>query len=87
MKWIKNFILWLWQFPQNYLAFFGIWMFRGLCYYGGKYEGKNVIYSTYIPSSFSLGDYIFMVPDSPKKSFKHELGHCYQSQLLIYSDL
>lgn len=82
MKWIKNFILWLWQFPQNYLAFLVYGCLGPPCYYGGKYEGKNVIYSTYIPSSFSLGDYIFMVPDFPKESFKHELGHCYQSQLL-----
>ena len=58
MKWIKNFILWLWQFPQNYLAFLVYGCLGYLCYYGGKCEGKNIIYSTYIPSSFSLGEFL-----------------------------
>lgn len=82
MKWIKNFILWLWQFPQNYLAFL-VWGCLGLsASYSRSYNGRHVICSRYIISSFSLGDYIFTFPISPEKIIKHELGHCYQSQLL-----
>lgn len=82
MKWIKNFILWLWQFPQNYLAFLIYGCLGYLCYYGGKYNGKNLIITEYILSNFSLGDYIFALPNSTDRSLKHELGHSYQSQLL-----
>ena len=46
------------------------------------YYGRHVIYSNYIASSFSLGDYIFALPNSPEEGLRHELGHSYQSQLL-----
>ena len=82
MKWLSNFLLWLWQFPQNYIAFLVYSCLGYLCYYGKEYYGRHVIYSNYIASSFSLGDYIFALPNSTDKSLKHELGHSYQSQLL-----
>lgn len=82
MKWIKNFILWLWQFPQNYLAFLIYGCLGYLCYFGGKHNGKNLIYSSSILSSFSLGDYIFLLPNSSQEAIKHEYGHCIQSQIL-----
>nr|DAI59018.1 MAG TPA: Calcium homeostasis modulator [Crassvirales sp.] len=43
---------------------------------------ERMLFIVLIFLQVSLGDYIFMVPDFPKESFKHELGHCYQSQLL-----
>lgn len=82
MKWLISFLLWLWQFPQNYIAFLIYGCLGYLCYYGGKYNGKNLIITEYILSNFSLGDYIFVLPNSTDKSLKHELGHSYQSQLL-----
>ena len=82
MKWLVSFLLWLWQFPQNYIAFLIYGCLGYLCYYGGKYNGKNLIITEYILSNFSLGDYIFALPNSTDKSLKHELGHSYQSQLL-----
>lgn len=82
MKWLCNFLLWLWQFPQNYIAFLIYGCLGYLCHYGGKYNGKNLIITEYILSNFSLGDYIFVLPNSTDKSLKHELGHSYQSQLL-----
>lgn len=82
MKWLSNFLLWLWQFPQNYIAFLIYGCLGYLCYYGGKYNGKNLIITEYILSNFSLWDYIFALPNSTDKSLKHELGHSYQSQLL-----
>lgn len=82
MKWLISFLLWLWQFPQNYIAFLIYGCLGYLCYYGGKYNGKNLIITEYILSNFSLGDYIFALPNSTDKSLKHELGHSYQSQLL-----
>lgn len=82
MKWLVSFLLWLWQFPQNYIAFLIYGCLGYLCYYGGKYNGKNLIITEYILSNFSLGDYIFALPNSTGKSLKHDLGHSYQSQLL-----
>lgn len=82
MKWLISFLLWLWQFPQNYIAFLIYGCLGYLCYYGGKYNGKNLIITEYILSNFSLGDYIFALPNSTDKSLKHDLGHSYQSQLL-----
>ena len=82
MKWLSNFLLWLWQFPQNYTAFLVYSCLGHLCYYGKEYCGRHVIYSNYIASSFSLGDYFFAFPDSPEEVLRHELGHSYQSQLL-----
>lgn len=82
MKWLSNFLLWLWQFPQNYIAFLIYGCLGYLCHYGGKYNGKNLIITEYILSNFSLGDYIFALPNSTDKSLRHELGHSYQSQLL-----
>lgn len=82
MKWLSNFLLWLWQFPQNYIAFLVYSCLGYSCYYGKEYYGRHVIYSNYIASGFSLGDYIFALPDSPGEVLRHELGHSYQSQLL-----
>ena len=82
MKWLSNSLLWLWQFPQNHIAFLIYGCLGYLCNYGGKYNGKNLIITEYILSNFSLGDYIFALPNSTDESLKHELGHSYQSQLL-----
>ena len=72
MKWLSNFLLWLWQFPQNYIAFLVYSCLGYLYYYGKEYYGRHVIYSNYIVA----------LPNSTDKSLKHELGHSYQSQLL-----
>lgn len=82
MKWLSNLLLWFWQFPQNYIAFLIYGCLGYLCTYGGKYNGKSLIITEYILSNFSLGDYIFALPNSTEESLKHELGHSYQSQLL-----
>lgn len=81
MKKLIKFLLWLWQFPQNYLAFIICGL---LCYnyYSSYYNGKILIITNYILCGFSLGDYIFITPNYSNKVLKHELGHCYQSQLL-----
>lgn len=82
MKWIKMFMLWIWQIPQNYIAFFICGVLGPLCTYGGIYNNKSLIISNNILSNFSLGDYIFIKPNTPEKGIRHELGHSYQSQLL-----
>lgn len=53
-----------------------------LASYKGKYKGENVIVSDHILSCFSLGDYIFALPNSPDVSIAHEYGHCKQSEYL-----
>lgn len=82
MKKVGSILLWLWQIPQHLLALI-ICFFGGyFIYYGEKFNGKTVIYSVYFKASFSLGDYLFIVPNSSKNILRHELGHSYQSQIL-----
>ena len=51
---VKDVLLWLWQFPQNILAFI---IYRCLLYWNypsGKYYGKYVIYSYFIKLLFEF---------------------------------
>lgn len=81
-KWLIGFLLWLWQIPQNLLAFIIIGFLGYLCYYAGKFKEAKLVHTEYIISSFSLGDYIFTFPSSSEDIRKHELGHCRQSKIL-----
>ena len=82
LNWLKGVLLWVWQFPQNFLAFTVYSVLGYLAIYKGKYKGENVIVSDHILSCFSLGDYIFALPNSPDVSIAHEYGHCKQSEYL-----
>lgn len=79
---VKDVLLWLWQFPQNILAFI---IYKCLLYWSypsGKYYGKYVIYNKVILSSFCLGEYLFMRISAPENVVKHEFGHSKQSEIL-----
>lgn len=79
MKIIKSTTLYLWQFPQNLLAFIIYSILSPVCLYKGLYFGKKVILSHSYISSFSLGDYLFIKSGSPEEIYIHELGHSIQS--------
>lgn len=82
MKTIKQILLYLWQLPQNLLALI-IWGILGpIILDGGHFEGKKVLISEGYFSSFSLGHYLFMIPNSSMSSFIHEYGHSVQSLYL-----
>lgn len=79
MKLIKSALLYIWQFPQNLLAFIIYSIMSPLCTFGGLYFGKKVVLSNSFISSFSLGDYLFIKSTSPEEIYIHELGHSIQS--------
>jgi len=81
-KFLIKTLLWMWQFPQNFLAFMLCNILGYWSYYAGKYKEKYLIYSKIIPSSFSLGDYIFLTVNAGEFSIKHEYGHSIQSMYL-----
>ena len=81
-NYIKKFIKWIWQFPQNILA---LCIESTLCqaaYRAGKIEGNTIIVNVALPSAMSLGNYIFINTLSSQKSIQHECGHSKQSDIL-----
>lgn len=83
MKILKNFILGLWQIPQNFIAVFITSILGELCYYGGKYKDAHLIFSDFYVSSFSLGEYLFILNGSNQEDIlDHEYGHYLQSRIL-----
>lgn len=81
-NYIKKFIKWIWQFPQNILA---LCIESTLCqaaYRAGKIEGNTIIVNVALPSAMSLGNYIFVNTLSSQKSIQHECGHSKQSDIL-----
>lgn len=82
MKLIRRSFKWLWQLPQNLLAIFLTGVLYPFMSKGTIKLGNRVMYNSIFPSSFSLGDYIFMTLDSNDITLLHECGHSRQSDLL-----
>ena len=81
-NYIKDFIKWLWQFPQNMLALCIEGILCQAAYREGKVCGNTIIVNNTLPSAMSLGDYLFVNPMSSQKSIQHEYGHSKQSNIL-----
>lgn len=82
ISYIKSLIKWLWQSPQNILAIFIEGILCQASYRESiKADGNTVIVNN-ILSPISLGDYIFLNPDSSEERIKHECGHSKQSDIL-----
>lgn len=80
-NYIKNLLMWLWQFPQNLLA---ICIEGILCedaYREGKIDGNTLIYNYVLPT-MSLGNYIFVNTMFSNTDIKHSHGHSKQSRIL-----
>ena len=81
MNRLGEILLWVWQFPQNIIGL----IFR-LCFgwHSVPYNGVDVIFDNRFPGSLSLGRTVivkypyWVKPDT----WKHEFGHCRQSQIL-----
>lgn len=82
MKAVLKFLMWMWQFPQNYLACLISGALGSLISSGGTFYGRKLLVSSYIWSNFSLGDYIFVVPGTGVRKIRHEYGHSCQSRIL-----
>ena len=81
-NYIKDFIKWLWQFPQNMLALCIEGVLCQAAHREGKADGNIIIMNTVLPSAMSLGDYLFVSPMSSQKTIQHECGHSKQSDIL-----
>ena len=81
-NYIKDYIKWLWQFPQNMLALCIEGILCQAAYREGKVCGNTIIVNNVLPSAMSLGDYLFVNFMSSQKSIQHEYGHSKQSNIL-----
>ena len=81
---MKNFILYLWQLPQNILGMLFLLFIRG----EEKHSFNDITfyYAKNFAGGISLGKYIIR-GDKCDKSIKHEYGHCIQSKLLGWTYL
>lgn len=80
-SYIKNLLMWLWQFPQNMLALCIEGTLCEAAYRGDMVGGNTMIYNYVLPT-MSLGNYIFVDTMSSQKSIQHEFGHSKQSNIL-----
>lgn len=80
-SYIKNLLMWLWQFPQNILALCIEGILCEAAYRGDMVGGNTMIYNYVLPT-MSLGNYIFVDTMSSQKSIQHEFGHSKQSNIL-----
>ena len=80
-SYIKNLLMWLWQFPQNLLAICIEGILCEVAYRGDMVGGNTMIYNYVLPT-MSLGNYIFVDTMSSQKSIQHEFGHSKQSDIL-----
>ena len=77
----EKLLRWVWKFPQSFVA---LCLEGVICSYSIQkgIDSRIFIINTLLPSSISLGDFIFIRPHSSEKSIKHELGHSKQSDIL-----
>lgn len=75
---IKDFLLYLWQLPQNFCGLVYSLFHKGALI--KEYEDSIVYRSEKMHGGVSLGKYIFVNKFSGMKMVKHEYGHCVQSK-------
>lgn len=80
-NYIKNLLMWLWQFPQNLLAICIEGILCEATYREGKIDGNTLIYNYVLPT-MSLGNYIFVNTMFSNTDIKHSHGHSKQSRIL-----
>lgn len=77
---MKEFLLYIWQIPQNLLGLILILFMRGKMY--AEKEGRKFYHTPKMPSGISLGNYIILWRERYDNSFYHEYGHSRQSRML-----
>lgn len=80
-SYIKNLLMWLWQFPQNMLALCIEGILCEAAYREGIVGGNTMIYNDVLPT-MSLGNYIFVNTMFSNTDIKHSHGHSKQSRIL-----
>lgn len=90
---VKDMLLYIWQFPQNVLGGFLVWLFKAILH--GQCE-NDIIDGYFIATRFtkkwsgvSLGDYIIFSDEkyATETNIRHEYGHQIQSKYLGWSYL
>ena len=76
---MKEFLLYIWQLPQNLLGFLLLLFYRDDKLYH-KHNGRRFYYTTEMPSGISLGNYIIMHKEEYDEGFWHEYGHSVDSR-------
>lgn len=78
-----EFLKYLWQFPQNFIAwmYFSFLLDKSMILAIGEHKGIRV-YTKSSSGCVSLGKYIFVSPYVPDDIIKHEWGHTRQSLML-----
>lgn len=88
---MKNFLLWIWQLPQNIIGWAMLMYFYGKDrgeYTVSERDGVTFMRTPSMPGGVSLGDYVFlrlrrwMRESDYELSEAHEWGHCRQSRRL-----
>ena len=74
---MKNFLLYLWQLPQNLLGLLFLLFIKGEERH--TLSGISFYYCWGFPGGISLGKYIIL-GYKDTESVKHEFGHCIQSK-------
>jgi hypothetical protein len=76
---MKQFLLYIWQLPQNLLGLLLRLIYKGK---DSLYEDVIVRRSTKMHGGISLGKYIIVNQWAKKDTVMHEYGHCKQSVYL-----
>ena len=76
---MKEFLLYLWQLPQNLLGLILILFYKKEKFYH-KLNGRTFYYTSEMPSGISLGNYIIMNREDREDGMKHEYGHTIDSR-------
>ena len=78
---MKEFLLYLWQLPQNIVGLLLLLFYRHDELYA-EMSGRRFYYTKEMPSGISLGNYIIMNRVDLGNGFWHEYGHSVQSRKL-----
>ena len=76
---MKEFLLYIWQLPQNLLGLFMLLWYKHEKEYH-RLNGRVFYYTTEMPSGISLGNYIIMNREDREDGMKHEYGHSVDSR-------
>lgn len=78
---MKEFLLYLWQLPQNILGLILLLWYKHEKVYH-RLNGRTFYFTTEMPSGISIGNYIIMNREDKEDGMKHEYGHSIQSRML-----
>lgn len=76
---MKEFLLYIWQLPQNLLGLILLLFYKREKLYH-KLNGRRFYFTTEMPSGISLGNYIIMNREDKEDGMRHEYGHSIDSR-------